>query len=352
MGKGRPAMEADNSAAFPSSDPASLFRLRDSVYAPDLFIAAVGHLNFFSWLRGNPATVDEISSSLRIQQRPADVMLTLFKSWDLIQEKDGRFHLTALAHEHLTDSSQWYLGPYVASLKERPICHDMLNVLRTGKPASWGAKKDEKEWVHAMARGDFAESFTAGMDSRGAYLAPALARAIDLSKHQRLLDVAGGSGVYASAFALQHPHLSAAVFEKSPVDGIAKSLMEKRNLSTRISVIPGDMFDDELPAGFDVHLFSHVLHDWDCDNVRRLLENSYRNLEPGGMVVIHDAHLRAEKDGPLPVAEYSVLLMFSTEGKCYSISEMQAMLEEAGFSDVRFTPTAAHRSAITARKPT
>jgi SAM-dependent methyltransferase len=344
-------MEGDNSVTFPLTDPANLFRLRDSVYAPDLFIVAVGHLNFFSWLRDNPATVDEIISSFRIQRRPADVMLTLFKSLDLIQEREGRFHLTALAKEHLTDSSQWYLGPYVASLKDRPICHDMLNVLRTGKPASWGAKKDEKEWVQAMAREDFAESFTAGMDSRGAYLAPALARGVDLSNHERLLDVAGGSGIYASAFVLQQRHISAAVFEKPPVDSIAKSFAEKRNLSNRISVIAGDMFDEELPAGFDVHLFSHVLHDWDCDNVRKLLENSYRNLEPGGMVVIHDAHLRAGKDGPLPVAEYSVLLMFSTEGKCYSISEMQTILEETGFSDMRFIPTAAHRSAITARKP-
>ena len=85
--------------------------------------------------------------------------------------------------------------------------------------------------------------------------------------------------------------------------------------------------------------------------LKRLLDNSYRNLEPGGMVIIHDAHLNAGKDGPLPVAEYSVLLMFSTEGKCYSVSEMQAILEEAGFSDMRFVPTVAHRSAITAKKP-
>jgi len=50
--------------------------------------------------------------------------------------------------------------------------------------------------------------------------------------------------------------------------------------------------------------------------------------------MIHDAHLNAEKNGPLPVAEYSVLLMFSTEGKCYSISEMEDMLSETGFSEI------------------
>ena len=66
--------------------------------------------------------------------------------------------------------------------------------------------------------------------------------------------------------------------------------------------------------------------------------------------MIHDAHLNAEKNGPLPVAEYSVLLMFSTEGKCYSISEMEDMLSETGFSEIKHVPTVADRSVITGKK--
>ncbi len=277
-------------------------------------------------------------------------MLTLFRALNLINEKDGLFSLTEPAKEHLTDSSPWNLGPYISSLKERPICHDMLDVLRTGKPKSWGAKKDEKEWVEAMEKEDFAEFFTAGMDSRGAYLAPALAKAIDLSGYSRLLDVAGGSGIYASAMVARHPHIAAAVLEKPPVDDIIKLCLDKRGQTDKVEVIAGDMFEDEFPGGFDLHLFSNVLHDWGSENVGKLLGNSYTNLEQGGMVIIHDSHINAEKDGPLPVAEYSVLLMFSTEGKSYSISEMEEMLEDAGFSDIRFAPTVAHRSAITGKK--
>jgi len=41
------------------------------------------------------------------------------------------------------------------------------------------------------------------------------------------------------------------------------------------------MFIDEFPHGFDLHLFSNVLHDWDSREVGTLLENSYRNLNPG-----------------------------------------------------------------------
>jgi SAM-dependent methyltransferase len=103
--------------------------------------------------------------------------------------------------------------------------------------------------------------------------------------------------------------------------------------------------------GFDVHLISNVLHDWDVPVVRKLLASSFRSLEPGGMVVIHDAHLNPDKSGPLHVAEYSAMLMHSTEGRCYSVSEMKEYLQEAGFGRVTFTQTAAARSVVRATKP-
>ena len=67
--------------------------------------------------------------------------------------------------------------------------------------------------------------------------------------------------------------------------------------------------------------------------------------------MIHDAHLNADKTGPLPVAKYSALLMSVTEGKCYSLAEMEALLGEAGVFDFRFETTVADRSILTARKP-
>jgi hypothetical protein len=69
------------------------------------------------------------------------------------------------------------------------------------------------------------------------------------------------------------------------------------------------------------------------------------------LLAIHDAHLDANKSGPLHVAEYSTLLMHSTEGRCYSIAEMEEYLCGFGFVEIEFKPTAAARSVIAARKP-
>jgi len=141
------------------------------------------------------------------------------------------------------------------------------------------------------------------------------------------------------------------VLEKPPVDEVARRAIAKRGFAQRVGVLAGDMFADPLPDGCDVHLISNVLHDWDVPVVKKLLAKSFEALPPGGLLVIHDAYINADKSGPLHVAEYSVLLMQATEGKCYSVAEMESFLSEAGFGEFNFAPTAVHRSIVTARRP-
>ena len=124
-----------------------------------------------------------------------------------------------------------------------------------------------------------------------------------------------------------------------------------RGFDDRVRVQAGDMLRDPLPGGHDVHLISNVLHDWDLPAVDRILAASFAALPPGGLLVIHDAHLNAEKTGPLPVAAYSVMLMHGTEGRCYSVAEMFERTSAAGFRDQAFVETAGDRSLVTARKP-
>ncbi len=332
----------------PETDPTGVYRVRDGIYAADMLLTAIVHLDFFTWLAGHPATRDDICRALDVKARPADVMLTLFAAMGLVEERQQVFEVTPLSREHLVRTSPWFLGPYYESLKNRPIALDLLNVLRTGTPANWSSLKDGQDWHAAMTSDAFAAQFTAAMDCRGVYLAQAVATAIDLSGRRRLLDIAGGSGIYACSLVAHHRDLSATVFEKPPVDAIAERAIASRGYAGRVLVAAGDMVVDPLPADADVHLYSNVLHDWDEPTVRLLLGKSSRALRPGGLIVIHDAFLNAAKNGPLHVAEYSVLLMHSTEGRCYSVREMAQYLGEAGFDDVRYRDTAAARGVMTA----
>jgi len=201
-----------------------------------------------------------------------------------------------------------------------------------------------------MGQKDFARSFTEGMNSRGEYLVNGLLDAVDLKTYSRILDIGGGSGIYSAVLLNSNFNLTAAVYEKPPVDKVAQYSINKFRLDKRMDVIPGDMFKGSLPGGYDVHLISNVLHDWDFGKIKHILESSFNVLDPGGIVIIHDAHINESKNGPVSVAEYSVILMFLSEGKCYSTAELKSLLEEAGFVSIKYKTTILNRSIITGIK--
>jgi SAM-dependent methyltransferase len=317
--------------------------------AVDLIGAAVSHFNLFTWLSDHPSTLGAICAQFEIKTRPADVLLTLCSALGLVTQAGGVYHLCPRAREHLVDGSPWSLRPYYETLKKRPQTQEFVQVLRTGKPANWGSNHSSA-WAQAMESEAFADEFTAAMDCRGVLLAPALARRLDLASYRSVLDVAGGSGIYACALTRIHPHLRATVYERPPVDGIALRNIAKHGCTDRVSVLAGDMFQDPLPDGFDVILLSNVLHDWDDSVASALLEKAAKALVPGGLLVIHDAFLDADKRGPLAVAQYSALLMHSTEGRCFSAGEVRAWLDRCGLEWRGHHPTAVDRSVITAAK--
>jgi SAM-dependent methyltransferase len=337
--------------APPATDPTAVYRHRDGLYAGDMVTAAVVWLDVFSWLERQPSTLDALCAGLGLHPRPADVMITLFVAMGLIVRDGGVLRPTPLAREHFVADSPYSLRAYYASFKDRPVCRELVEVLRTGVPAGWASGDKGRDWLASMRDPAFADAFTAAMDARGLALGPAAAAALDLAGRRALLDIGGGSGIYACAFVERHPHLAATVFERPPVDAVTRRSLARRGFDDRVRVVAGDMLRDALPGGFDVHLVSNVIHDWDLPAVDAIFAASFAALPPGGLLVVHDTHLNADKTGPLPVAAYSVMIMHACEGRCYSVAEMFGRTAAAGFRDQAFVETIADRSLVTARKP-
>ncbi len=335
--------------AAPHSDPLRLYQYRDGLYAPDLLAALIVEFDFFSWLDSQTVTETHIAEHFGFAARPLDVALTLLATNGLVLRVDGSVSATPLAGEHLRKGSGWDLTPYYASLHDRPIARDFVQVLRTGKPAGWSGDKASGDWHVAMEDEAFARKFTAAMDCRGRYLAQALAKSLDLSESRSVLDIGGGSGIYGCTLTAHNANLSGCVLEQPPVDKICAKLIIERGFAERVSVCPGNMFEG-MPSGHDVHLFSNVLHDWDFPEVRVLMAISAEALPHGGMMVIHDAFIQGDKCGSLHVAEYSCLLMHSTQGKCYSTAEYAALLAECGLEPGPYHATAAGRGYMVGKK--
>jgi predicted O-methyltransferase YrrM len=334
----------------PTSDSAQILRYRDRQYAADLIGAAILHFDLFTWFRDHPgASLGEVCAHFGWTERPAGVLLTLCRANGFLTKEN---QLTAVAREHLVRDSPWYLGPYYEPIRDSPILQGFLTVLRTGKPANWQAKAEGDDWHASMLSDEFARGFTALMNCRGLALGQMLARTLtaELADRKRLLDVGGGSGIYASTLVAAHPHLSATILEQPPVDRIAREEVARHGLTDRIDVVAGDMFTDPWPRGMDTILLSNVLHDWDVPEVKALLRKAADALDAGGLLIVHEAFIADDQTGPLPVAEYSALLANITQGKCYSAAEYRELLSPLGFDCGAYRDTYADRGCLTAIK--
>lgn len=338
----------------PSTDPTQILNYRDRQYAAELIATALLHFDFFTWLNANSdASTEKICEHFEFAARPTDVLLTLCRANDfIVSDADDRHRLTDLGREHLVKDSPWFLGPYYEPIRDTPIVAGYLEVLRSGKPANWQAKDGGDNWHESMMSEEFARGFTELMDCRGLALGQVLAEKVGplLGSRTTLLDIGGGSGIYASTMVAAHGQLEATVLEQAPVDKICREEIAKRDLSDRIQVTTADMFKDPWPDDTEILLLSNVLHDWDMPEVETLLKKSANTLPADGLLIIHEAFLNNDKCGPLSVAEYSALLMNITHGKCYTPKEYADILDRLDFEIAPYVDTIANRGFMTAVK--
>ena len=83
------------------------------------------------------------------------------------------------------------------------------------------------------------------------------------------------------------PHLHGTLYDLPRLADGARALIAREGLADRCRVVGGDMFE-AVPAGGDVYVLSHILHDWDDARSLQILQHCRRVLPPDGRLLIVD----------------------------------------------------------------
>ena len=111
---------------LPATDPTSLYRYRDGLYAADLLTAAIVELDLFTHLETGPSRLDELCERMGLHPRPTDVMLTLFVAMGLLDRDGDTYGLTTLARTIWSPRRPLSLAPYYASFKDESDLSDFV----------------------------------------------------------------------------------------------------------------------------------------------------------------------------------------------------------------------------------
>lgn len=194
----------------------------------------------------------------------------------------------------------------------------------------------------------FAHSFTRAMDQVGQ--APSLAwpELLDLSRHETMLDIGGGSGVHTLAAARRWPHLRAILIDQPAVCEVALANITSQGMEHRIQVLPGDMWRDPYPPA-DLHFYSWVYYVMPEARRAFLSRKSFDSLPPGGRIILHEMLYQEPEGEPVVTVDPILAQLLVDEGRRYR-EALTRSLSEAGFGEIEMIPSLAPWSILTGRK--
>ncbi len=205
-------------------------------------------------------------------------------------------------------------------------------------------------WESGEMTVETARGIAAFMHSHSLAAATGLALGVDFGKVKSLLDVGGGSGCFAITLAKQNPHLRCTVLDLPAMCEVAREYIQTGGVSERVSTHAANMFTQDWPRGHDALLFSNILHDWGPETNDRLIAKAFATLPAGGAIYLHEMLLDDTGNGPRTTAAFSVLMLANTRGRQFTFSQLQSMLERAGFVDAQVVPTYSYYSIVRAVK--
>ncbi len=326
-------------------------------------VNAADELGVFAALDADPASAQDLAERMGFDLRATRTLLYLLAALKLLVPREGRYQLTDTARQYLLPDSPYYWGPMLQMIGSRqPEYQETLRDAlqkrpRTGTtspegvPETGDSGRPVDSWASGQLSLEDARRIAAAMHSHSLPAAIALAQLADLGDTTRLLDVGGGSGCFAIALARGNPALRCTIMELPAMCEVAGDYIAAAGVEDRVDTVAVDMFRHAWPEGYDAMFFSNVFHDWSTETCLWLARRCLQALPSGGRILLHEMLIDDAGAGPLTAAAFSMLMLLGTQGQQFTAGELINLLQEAGFTDVRFMDSYGGFSLVSARKP-
>ena len=326
--------------------PEELDEMQRGYMASRILLTAV-ELGVFTHISklGTGANAGAIASAMATDLRATEALLNALAALGLVAKSGGTFANSPNAARYLVAGARD--DATTAMLHHRSLWQ------------TWSALTEVVRSGHAVARpkldergDDWTTPFIAAMHKNAALRAPMVVKAAGEPKPRRMIDIGGGSGAYAIAFAEAYPELEADIFDLPTVVGIARGHVAQAGLENRVRTRTGDLERDAFGTGYDLALLSAICHMLGPDGNRDLLRRVFEAVAPGGRVVIQDHVMNPDKTGPRPGAIFAINMLVGTQaGGTFSEEEYTSWLREAGFGEVRRIALPGPNHLMVATKP-
>jgi SAM-dependent methyltransferase len=304
--------------------PAAIRELSMNFQASRVLLTAV-ELRVFSLIGGGSLTSPDVAARAASDPRATDRLLNALCAMRLLEKRGGRFSVPAGVRPLLDDSSPDYAAGLGHTAGMWHTWSGLTDAVRQGKPAIRAAVNDRGEaWLGP---------FIAAMHYRAMQHAPRITELVGLDGVSRALDVGGGSGAFAMAFARHRLGLEAVVFDLPNVLPLTRKYIAAAGLEGRVTTAVGDYLTDPLPGGFDLVFLSAVVHSNAPEENARLLRSCAAALNPGGRVAVVDFVMDDDRVTPPAGSFFALNMLVATDhGDTFTEGEIRGWMAGAGLA--------------------
>jgi hypothetical protein len=308
-------------------------------------VSCLAQLGIPDLVEASPQSAPELAAQIGVDPHALYRLLRATASVGVLSEgSDGKFSQTPLSAALRSNATPSLRAFAIMSGREWHArgWSRLEYCVRTGKPAmaqNYGVPIFE----FFKQLPDEARIFNDAMTELSMIDAPAVAEAYNFDGIRNIVDIAGGHGLLLATILQRNPHLQGTLFEMPHVLDGAKSgpLMP---VMDRCTLASGDMFSS-VPAGADVYIMKHIIHDWPDDRCAQLLSACRKGVNSGGKLLVVDTVIQPGND--FSTGKFLDLQMMIFPSGCERTEkQFHALFAAAGWRLKRIIPTAAQDSIV------
>ena len=289
-------------------------------------------LGIFEILREGPMTAVEVAQRTQASERGITLLMDALEPIGYLEKNVDHYKNTALVTKWMLKDSPTtiaHLFQFFDTVIER--CGYLEETIREGKPRLSG-------WEWFNQHPDSWEAYYAGMLDGAQLSADEVVSKVSLNPNvHRLLDAAGGHGLYSIKFCQRYADLHASIFDWPQALKVAERTITTEGLGERIELHDGDIWKDDLGCDYDIALLFNVIHMYPPDKNIILIQRVRDAIKPSGVLVIMDQIAsKGRGSAAKAIAKLQGLQLFnSVMGQTYPADEIALWLEQTGFSKVQ-----------------
>jgi hypothetical protein len=313
--------------------PEPIMTLGLAYWGSKTLLSAV-EIGLFTELAKGSLDFETLAERLMLHPRSARDFLDALVALGMLERDGARYANTPETDLFLDQAKPSYIGGILEMNNARlyAFWDSLTEALRTGQPQN-EAKGGENFFTALYADPGRLEGFLKAMTGISLGAAMAIANKFPWDKYETFVDVGTAQGGLPVQIALAHDHLSGGGFDLPPVAPFFEKYVDSHGLGDRLRFYPGDFFGDPLPKA-DVLVMGHILHDWNLEEKRLLLEQAYEALPEDGALIVYEALIDDERrENAFGLLMSLNMLIETPAGFDYTGADCRSWMSDVGFRE-------------------